>query len=651
MARFNVLDDGSTLVATDDGRQLRTAIPPDQLMQSFSLEHDPGLTLEQKQNSQVDDLTRRLAEIRSGKAPGSTPETQPEKPSNMGDLQRGVDQARAEDESRMTSELALQRPGAGLRQAKPGETLTDAMSPPVKLPATTFAPMPGAAAQGERVQFAPDNSGARGAPNMASYAGSQAQGAASNPNLDAIQQFAMQNAVKRTGPTKGGWVPKSQTVETSEVPPPEALQAVDAAERGEEQAAADAAANAAEGYRKQVVAPQLQALNQDLDALGQAHDRRKKYDAELARLRKVADDTEKRATDMKSVNARDDFFDNHGGVFGRLLAAVAMAGGAFASGYGMPNTAMQVVNSTIEDHSKMLRDKYERAKDAGKDARNAYGDALREFGDPESAMQALDMRGQALADRMVKLQADRHGNAQTVAAVDQWVEQRKVERAKRWADVAGKAAGRTVSQTVYSPGSPGGVTTDKKMLDLYLEAEKLKGAGTAGKEPWRQDAEARSRAVRLDPSDAERVGAPQGFAGSKEDAEKSRAALSANKKALSAIGRIKEIIATDNWEANPDLVAELEAQRPVLQATLASPLALRSQTTDELNKISGPLTGMAADKWTNPLQWNLDSQAVKTLNTAERLFQQDKESWLREMTRSPYDYDYIEPNVKTRPVR
>lgn len=683
MARWNSLEDGSTVVETDDGRKIRTAVQPDALASQFDMSHDPTLTLDEQQGAQVTDLMTQLGDIRAKYDPdyaasrekavpqrtATSPNEREQYERQMQQLDTQRQQMRDEMMSGATSELSLPqgrdasiRAAAGRAASPPTATdathaaplpqgrdasIRAAAAREASMPGAPAAPTPGAPA-GARTRFVPDTSGARGNASMASYAaGQQAQGGG-DPVMNEIASFALKNAVRRSGPTKGGWQPRSQTTEVSELPPRENLEAVDAAEMGEEDVASANAEAKAQGYREQVVGPQLQALQQDLGALDSAYARRKRYDDEISRLNKVATDTEKKADTMKSVSSSDDFFENHGGTFGRLLAGVAAGMGAFAQGItGQPNTALQIINSAIADHGQMLKDRYERAVASGRNARNAYSEALKLYGDPETAMQALTLKGETLSDKMMKVQIGRHASAQEQAQLDQWLEQRKVARAARWADVAGKAAGRVVSQTAYVPGSSGGSSIDRNMLELGLKARgEANKAGQGDEISLRKDIDARSRAVRIPGDDSARLGTPELFAGDKERAAKASAALRQAAKANTAIQRMREIYNTPNWETSPDLVTDLESQGAVLQPLLSGPLELRSQTSDEMAKITDPLKGVQGAQW-----GKLDSQGLKALEVTNRIFETEKKEWMRELTRSPYQPDYAEPDVPSRRMR
>lgn len=657
MARWNTLPDGATVVETDDGRKIRTAVSPDALAAQFDMSHDPTLSLDEQQGAKVTDLMTQIGDIRakydpdyaaSRTAPSSAPAGASRAPDQssydrqMQQLDDQRQQIRDEQMSEATSELTPQGDNAhrvatdGTRAAPTNRF--DAMSGIGGADAGVMAMAQGGGKGSSRTQFVPDT-----APTMGYQAPEQGQGA--DPVMNEIASFALKNAVKRSGPTKGGWVPRSQTTEVSELPPRANLEAVDAAEAGEEDVAQRNAEAKAQGYREQIVGPQLQALQNDLGALDSAYARRKRYDDELAKLNKNARDTEKKADEMKSVNARDDFFDNHGGVFGQLLAGVAMAAGTFAQGMtGQPNNAMQIIDSAISSHANMLKDKYERAVAAGKNARNEYSEALRMYGDPESAMQALNLKGEVLADKLMKVQIGRHASAQEQAQLDQWLEQRKVARAARWADVAGKAAGRVVSQTAYVPGSSGGTSIDRGMLELGLKARgEANKAGQGDELTLRKNINARERAVRLPPDVAERLGTPELFVGDKEARAKAETSIKQAAKARTAAARIREIYATPNWEASPDLVQEMESNGAVIQPLLSGPLELRSQTSDEMSKITDPLKGVQGKEW-----GKLDSQGLKALAVTERVFDQEQNEWLRTMTRSPDKGDYAIPDVPTK---
>lgn len=659
MARYNVLPDGASVIETDDGRQVRTALDPQLLESNFGATLDPELQL----NARANDITKRLDDVRAKYDPDYAAARDASKKKSedtsgrleidtkANELKRQLDEQRAQDLSGATAQNLVIKPLAPGEQRAP-LSLTDAGgAAPIRIATPEqAAAAPPTAKNTPRVRLAPDTSGAVGAPSMGSYAASQGPGGQGpDPVLSQLADFAASQAVKRSGGSRGGWVPTSRSVARDGVAPPEFLEDIDKAEAGVEAVAQSNAEAAAQRYNETVVTPQLDQLEQNTAALAAAYERRKRYDAELAAGKKLADDTERAAAEMKMPNVRDDYFDNNGGIFGRLLAGIAAGAGQWASmakGGGGPNNALAIINDSIKEHGQNLRDKYEQAKDNAKAKSNAYGQALAQYGDPETAQEALNLRGETIADRMIKVQMGRHLNAGENAALDQWLAQRKVDRAARWADAAGKAAGRTVASESYAQPRGPSQSVDLKAIELAGKLRKDATAGSGNPEAWRQDAEAISRAVRLSPEDAKRLGTPVLFGTDKEEKAKAQLAIQASSKANDAIRRMREIYGTSNWEANPNLVAELEANGGVVQALIANPLGLRQQTKEELEKISGPLVGLQGTQW-----GKLDSQAIKALDVADRLFNQEKSEWMRTLLVDPYKPNFAEGDVNSRPVR
>jgi hypothetical protein len=656
VARYNTLADGSSLVETDDGRQVRTALDSAALENSFGATLDPTLAL----NERASDITKRLDDVRAKYDPAYSASREESKKKaadtagrleidqKAGELKDIVDDQRAQDYGGATAQNLAIKPLA------PGETappisLTDAGgAAPFRVATEQEAAKAPPKPMMRGVQLVPDTSGAQGAPSMGSYAASQASGAQSaDPFLQGLANVAAGQAVKRSRGSAGGWVPTSRSVAREEVAPPEFLEDIDKAEAGVEQVARSNAEESARRFNQQVVTPQLDQLEQNTAALEAAYKRRQAYDRELADKKKVAEDTERAAAEMKMPNVRDDYFDNNGGVFGRLLAGIAAGAGQWAAMRGGgQNAALGIINDNIKEHGQNLRDKYEQAKDNAKAKNNAYGQALAQYGDPETAMEALNLRGEAIFDRMLKVQMARHLNAGENAVLDQNIAQRKVDRAVRWADAAAKRAGRTVASESYARPTGGGQSIDLKALELAGKLHKDATSGSGNPEAWRQDSEAISRAVRLSPEDAQRLGTPVLFGTDKEEKSKAQAAIQATSKANNAIRRMREIYGTSNWEANPNLVADLEGNGAVIQALIANPLGLRQQTKEELEKISGPLVGLQGTQW-----GKLDSQAIKSLDIADRLFQQEKSEWMRTLLRDPYKPNFAEGDVETKPVR
>jgi hypothetical protein len=653
MARYNLLDDGSSVIETDDGRQVRTALPSERLEADFGATLDPELQLTARAN----DITKRIDDVRAKYDPNyaSARDEQKRKAADAagrqeiddkaGKLKGIIDEQRSRDLSGATAQNSLVKPLAPGEQRAP-LSLSDAGGAPLQIATPEQV---AAAPSVPRVRLAPDTSGAQGAPSMGSYAASQGPGGQGpDPVLSGLADLAASQAIRRSGPSRGGWVPTSRSVTRENIPPPEALAEVDAAERGVESVAQDNAEAAAQRFNETVVTPQLDQLEQNTAALAAAYERRKRYDDELAARKKDADDTEREAAEMKMPNVRDDYFENNGGIFGRLLAGIAAGAGQWASmakGGGGPNNALAIINDSIKEHGQNLRDKYEQAKDNAKAKQNAYGQALAQYGDPETAQEALNLRGETIADRMIKVQMGRHLNAGENAALDQWLAQRKVDRAARWADAAGKAAGRTVESESYAQPRGASQSVDLKALGLAVDAREkaLKAGGGGESEPWKQDLAARQLAIRLSPEDAKRLGTPQLFATDPEQKKEARKALDYFERGDRAIRRLEEISRTSGWEVNPDLQTEVSALKGIVRSQLSNPLGLLQQTKEELRELSGPLSEVST--------WRLDSQAQRSLKTSRELFQQNKDLFMRGLTRSPFKYDFAEGDVDQRPVR
>ena len=652
MAKYNVLPDGSSLIETDDGRQTRTALDAATLENSFGATLDPELQLTRRAN----DITQRIDDVRAkydpayaasreeGKKKDADAAGRLEIDQKAGGLKRQIDEQRAVDLSGATAQndvKQLDRIGPyGPAGAPRNATDTGGAGPdPVLSQINGQQPAP--------VRLVPNTAGATGTPSMGSYSDSQkASGGGGDPVLQGLAQLAASQAVTRTRGSKGGWVPTSRSVARDEVPPPEYLEAVDAAEQDVEGVATSAQEEKAKRFNETIVTPQLDQLEQNTAALEAAYQRRQRYDKELADKKKLADDTEKTAAEMKMPNVRDDYFDNNGGVFGRLLAGIAAGAGQWATmakGGGGANNALAIINDNIKEHGQNLRDKYEQAKDNAKAQNNAYGQMLAQYGDPDAAMEALNLRGETIADRMLKVQMGRHMNAGENAQFDQWLAQRKVDRAARWADVAGKSAGRTMESESYARPTGGGTSVNLKAVELAGKLQKDSMADASNPEGYKQDLAAKGLAIRLDPEDAQRLGTPQLFANNAEQQKEARKALDYYKRGDTAIQRMKEIARTSGWEVNPELRTDMKALGGILKSQLSNPLGLLQQTKEELGEISGPLS--VTDSW------KLDAQAIRSLTAAENLFKQNKSIYMRSLTRSPFKYDYAEGDVDAKPVR
>ncbi len=650
LARYNTLEDGSTLVETDDGRQVRTALPAEVVAQNFGARHDPDLTLEQRQDARLQGQMSRLDDIRAANDPAYAAEREKrakaraeeekgaELDKKIEGLGREVEEQRAADYSGATALNDQQSHAAA--SDNPNRNVQDfANQTPGALGGLSPAARQFAADQGQ--PRAPDGaplvpvSAPKPAPLQMQGQEALKQGGGQDPRLNAIGDLILQQAVKRTGPTKGGWVPRSQTREVQDATPPEALAAVDAASREEDTVLKSNAEKQAQDYRERVVAPQLDALDQDLGALSAQYERRKKYDAELQAKRKFADDTERAADTMARPDPRDDYFESHGGTFARFVAAIGLAlGQAGAALTHSQNGAQQVLESAIKDHAQMLRDKYEQADRKGKNARNAYAQMLAQYGDPETAQQALELKGQAVADRMLKLSAQKHLSNQEQLQVDQQLAARKTARAQMWADAAAKAAGRTVSQTAYVPPSAGGTSVNASLLgkaaDIYEKA------GQAGKVDRAQLSNMRAQRetmVRLPPELAQKVGQETVFSRSKDSADELENTLTIASAYNNALEDWKR--ATHNgtkgaatMSADERALAEHAAVR---MTDLAKPaLGIKSITQYELPLLH-EMSGHQASDLLSP---KLMSQISKQVDATQRAMNVVVEEHLGRMTKS-----------------
>jgi len=654
MARYNTLPDGSSLVETDDGRQVRTALPSAQLEQGFGATLDPELKLTARAN----DITKRIDDVRAKYDPNyaAAREEQKAKASDAagrleidqkaGGLKRQIDEQRAQDlggatalntaikplapgENRPPLSLTDAGGDAPLRIATPGEVaLAQAPAPkqnlvPVKA-ATPQLAMPGQAAM------------------------SQPQGGG-DQRLNAIGDMLVQGAYERHAPSRGGWVPRSRTTATEEVAPPEFLSNIDRAEAGVEDVARSSAEAKAKAYNEQIATPQLDMLEQNTAALEAAYKRRQAYDRELADKKKLADDTEKAAAEMKMPNVRDDYFDNNGGVFGRLLAGIAAGAGQWASmaphGGTGNNAALGIINDNIKTHGQMLRDKYDQAKDNAAAKRNAYGQALSQYGDPETAMEALNLRGETIADRMIKVQMGRHLNTQEGAQLDQWLAQRKVDRAARWADAAGKAAGRTQSTEAYAAPSGGGTSIN---YDRLLKASQVYAKAGEGQKLDRaqlsNERAQRETAVHLPPEYARQIGQDTAFTTSADAAKEMKEQLQIAAGFRRAVTDLKD--ATDGFTSRP-VTPEKRAKAKGAQAILTelgkNALGIKTITQYHmplLHELSG---AEATDLFT---LGTTEQGREKVKQLEEGLGTMEAEHF-KQMTRSPDKDDWIVPNVET----
>lgn len=304
------------------------------------------------------------------------------------------------------------------------------------------------------------------------------QSASSDQNEAMKNLVASQIVQTRQGRAGTGKpVPVSQTVTRAPTP-----SRSDVEQLGEQEIATEGLTigHAEEQAQRQgaLLDQQVQRNEAQMAKLAQQFEQRKAVDAKLLELQTHAETQERNAAEMQTLSPTDEFFKNAGGPWARVLAGlVTMLGGlgqahSAAAGQQTPNQAMQAIQAGIKERADMLRQQHEQAEAAGRTARNAYSDMLQMYGTPELAMQALNDRGEMIADRKLAIMAEKEGNQEKLQQVYQWQAQRAEARAARMAERNAAAAGSVTTASKFDQGSPGGTTINPEMIKLWNELNK-----------------------------------------------------------------------------------------------------------------------------------------------------------------------------------
>jgi hypothetical protein len=650
MAYYTPLEDGSYQVELDNGRKLRTAVDPVEYgFELRSPEEVAGyapqpLTAQQRLDRVSTDLDKmrrendpdyaafadeqdraRAAEQTRGFYEQEGQDLEADKAGRT--IALGFDEADRIGSGKLPSYAAAPDTSArqvsdvGNRTGMPSRAELEAADPGAARPAR------------QPVRFTPEPS-AGGAP------AGKAQGG--DPTRKALSELALGQVVKRTGSSKGGFVPTTVTTQREGIPTPEAMANVEQKSRDTDRIGDEAIAARAENLRTNVIQPSIRAVESDLASLRASYQQRKAVDEENARLKKYAEDTEKKAADMPRVNARQDYWADKG-AFARVL--YALSAGAFQfgqalSGQSGPNLPIELTESAIADNAERLRAEHEDAIAAGKTARNAYSDHLAQYGDRESAMKALRLEGQAITDRMKGLRIAEHGSLEEQAAWEVEKAQRAEQRAREYADLSAKAAGSTVSSEKYVPPSSGGTSIDPKWIDTWLklnpDASKEDTVGAL-----RAATESR---VRLPPKLAAASGQEFGFAKDATQAKDAEVALDRGESGLDAIRRMKEILGPSGRPIVPKDRAAAQAAMTEIQTHLASPFFLQQQTGEEL-ELTKKLTGNQA---VDLFGTGTVGQGIEALDAAERAFKRTVNAYQRKLTKTYGGGDVIVPNYEER---
>jgi hypothetical protein len=619
MAYYSPLEDGSYLVEREDGLPpLRTAVDPVEYgYEQRSPEELAGYTPKPPTaEERLGAITARLEK--------SKRESDPEYAAEADAYDRqAVETQRLGESIKLARQAAPEQPTA---QVSFGEA--------DKLGGYGDSTRQVSDAGPSRVRLAPEQPAAPRATQQKQQEGDGAR--------QALSELALQNVVKRSGPTKGGWSPTTVTTQREGTPTPEALAGVEQAARDVDTIGEQAINQRVSTLRERVIAPELERLEAEVEDIEKKAERRKKYDSEIARLKTNAEGKERAAQEMPRINARDDYWADKG-IFARILAAVAA--GAFQFGQGLaggsgPNIPIELTEAAIAENAELLRQQHDDATAAGVTARNAYTEALDTYGDPESAQTALRLETQAVADRMMDLRLRDVAGADQLAQWEVQKAERREQRAREYADISAKAAGTTVANERYTPASSGGTSVDPKWIDTWL---KLNPNASKEESVSALRAATESR-VRLPPQLAKATGQDFGFAKDATQAKDAEVALQRGESGLDAINRIKTILGPSGRPIVPEDRAAAQAAMTEIQTHLASPFYLQQQTGEEL-ELTKKLTGaQAIDLFTT----GTVGQGIKALEAAERAFKRTVNAYQRTLTKSYGAEDVIVPNYESK---
>lgn len=631
MAFYSQLDDGSYIIDRGDGsKPLRTAIDPVEYGYEFRPPEEIAgyapqpLTPEERINRVAEGLDRARRQ-------------------NDPEYAAFADQQEAQQKADETRQR-FEQEGQDLRAERDTRTVAENEVPSGQ----SVADFQGGGFATARAPLPPEGQPSRNLQRSVPVPTQPVQapaGQAQDPTRRALSDYAAQNIVKRVAPSRGGWSPTTTTTQREGVPSPEALANVEAAARNTDALGDAAVAARAQSMRDDVIAPQLTALESDMRSLQSSYAERRKVDAEQERLNLSAKEAEKKAAEMPRVNARQDYWADKG-TFARMLLAVSAGLFQFSNaltGNNGPNLPLEMVERDIEANAEKLRAQHEDAVAAGKTARNAYSDHLAQYGDPQTAMRALRLEGQALTDRMREIQLAKYG---TVEQQQEWQiqkAQRAEQRAREYADISAKAAGSTVSSSRYNPGSPGGLQFDPKMADFYLKLNPGETGDAKGVELRRQSLQDERR-VRLPPAVARRVGQVDGFAKDKEQADREGKILEVADTATASLDNMERILERGGYSVLAEDQTDFESQMAILQSQVAQALDLKQMTADERKYIAEPLIG--ADALTLVTKLGGKERAQVALKRARELFRRKEAQALRNLKNTIGDEaTYLVPNV------
>lgn len=432
-----------------------------------------------------------------------------------------------------------------------------------------------------------------------------------NARLDALSDLAASNLVRRTAArSPGGKIPVSETVQRAPVASPQDLDALAEQELGTEAQVI--------GQQQQIFDERNALLDKSIaenakreTELARQVEARKARDAKILELQTFAEQKEREVAEMQTLSPTDEYFKNAGGPWAKVVAGISVLlgglGQAFSAAGGMntQNQGMQAIQAGIKERAEMLKQQHEQAQAAGRTARNAYTDYLQIYGTPEFAMQALNDRGEAIADQKLALMAQKTGNQETMNQVLMWQAQRSEARALRTAERNAAAAGAISKSYKFDQGSGGGATLDPKMMQYMLDVEKLRGesSGKTGE-----------TLVRL----------PDGSTGnapSSGQAKEYQATIQSSNAVAEAAARIRHLKAQPGAKTDPSKRAQLQTAARQLQLALKKKEVLGTLdkgSVEFLNDLTGDPSGLVDFGGADARLQEIESSARKEIEDTKR---------------------------------
>lgn len=158
---------------------------------------------------------------------------------------------------------------------------------------------------------------------------------------------------------------------------------------------------------------------------------------------------------------------------GKILATVFLVFSRIASAKTGVSVADQVFDKERDDDIAAQKEEYERAAAKGQRASNEYAEAMKLYGTPEMAERDMRLRKNMVFEAMVKQQALRSQNPETIARTELWLAERKAARQADMAKFLADVAPQVEEQWKYRPPSGGG--GGGGILKQYRAGAELKG--------------------------------------------------------------------------------------------------------------------------------------------------------------------------------